>query len=209
MNTYIIDIETKPLEANELKRLAPEFKADSRLKDPVKIAEDLKSKEAAFFDKAALSALTSSVFALGVWEVGKNQPVIHCNNDEKVVIAEFNKLIQAKDFKLVTFNGNSFDIPFLCRRGLKHGFNFFKKFYKNDGGMNYDAPLIDIAAMWDCRAKTYPSLNDIAVFFGVGGKSKSEELFYQVWEKDQAAATKYLYNDLDLTKKIAETWGVI
>jgi hypothetical protein len=208
MSTYIIDIETKPLDINELKKLAPDFKADSRLKDPVKIAEDLKAKEASFFDKAALSALTSSVFALGVWEAGKDKPAIHCDNDEKKIIGEFHKLL-GKDTKIITFNGNGFDIPFLCRRALKHGLNLFGNFYKPDGGMNYDNKSIDIAAMWDCRAKTYPSLNEIATFFGVGSKPKSEELFYQVWEKDKEAATKYLYNDLDLTKKIAEMWGLI
>jgi len=208
MKTYIIDIETEPLSREELKAFVPEFKADSRLKDPVKIAEDLLSKESAFYTKATLNALTSKVCAIGIWDVSQPEPQLLCGGDEEKLISTFGDLLKDKS-KFITFNGAGFDIPFLCRRGLKYGKDFFSKFFRIDGGLSYDAPLIDLAAMWDCRRKDYTSLNELALHLGVGSKEKGEELFYQTWNRDQAEAKAYLRNDLDLTKKIAKKWGII
>jgi hypothetical protein len=92
---------------------------------------------------------------------------------------------------------------------LKYGKNLFTKFFRTDGGFAYDAGSIDLAAMWDCRRKDYTSLKELALHLGVGDKDKSEELFYQTYERDPEAAKAYLRNDLLLTKKIAEKWQLI
>jgi DNA polymerase elongation subunit (family B) len=219
MNTYIIDIETAPLSKEEIAPFIPEFKADSRLKDPVKVAEDLRSKEASFYDKCTLSALTSKVCAIGIWEIGKEEPELYCGMSEEKLINIFSDLLVYFDgadgmpggraYNIITFNGNNFDIPFLCRRGLKYGKNLFTKFFRTDGGFAYDSGSIDLAAMWDCRRKDYTSLKELALHLGVGDKDKSEELFYQTYERDPEAAKAYLRNDLLLTKKIAEKWQLI
>ena len=74
MKTYILDIETAPLAQNEILRFAPEFKADSRLKDPAKIAEDLKTKQEKFISNAALNPLVSKVCAVGLLDGSGKYP---------------------------------------------------------------------------------------------------------------------------------------
>lgn len=215
---YVIDIETEPLEKEELAPFVPEFKADSRLKDPVKIAEDLKSKEVNFYEKSTLSALTSKVCALGICEIGKEEPELYCGMAEEKLINIFSDLLtfstaangaSGRAYEIITFNGNNFDIPFLCRRGLKYGNNMFTKFFRTDGGIGYDSGLVDLAVMWDCRRKDYTSLKELALHLGVGDKPKDDKLFYQKYAENPEAAKDYLKNDLILTKKIAEKWGLV
>jgi hypothetical protein len=217
MKTYIIDIETAPLADAALQVFLPEFKADSRLKDPIKIAEDIKAKEASFYEKATLSPLTSEVCALGVWEVGKDEPELYCGTPEEKLINIFSDLLVYSDdstavrqYDIITFNGNNFDIPFLCRRALKYGKNLFSKFFRTDGGLAYDSGLLDLAAMWDCRRRDFTSLRELALHLGVGDKDKKGgELYYQTYSRDPEAAKRYLHNDLLLTKSVAQKWGII
>jgi DNA polymerase elongation subunit (family B) len=207
MNTVIIDIETRPLEADKLNSFKPEFKADARLKDPVKVAEDLASKEAQFVQKAALSAFTGEICAIGVWDTEKEEPELHCGLPEKELIEIFSGLVKGHS-KLVTFNGIHFDIPFLCRRGLLYGHNLFFEFFRTDGALAFNDRLIDLAAIWDCRQRSYPSLHELSLHLGIGGKPKTEELYYQMWERNQEEAKAYLRNDLFLTKEAAKFWGI-
>lgn len=215
MKTYIVDIETAPLTDGEIAKFAPEFKADSRLKDPVKIAEDIKSKQEKFKTNAALSSLTASICAIGIWDTSKAEPDMYYDTSEKSIIEKFIDLLDEKNLtrtRLVTFNGMNFDIPFICRRALLYGKDLFPIFYRIDGGFKIldKAPIfIDLAAIWDCRRKDYISLNDMAIYFGVGKKTNDGELFYQMLARDKKVAEAYLKNDLDMTKKIAEKWGLI
>jgi len=215
MKTYIIDIETAPLPPGEIEAFQPEFKADTRLKDPIKIAEDIKNKKEKFIANAALNPLTSYICALGIWEISQNQPELYISTNEKNIIEAFLELIKEENLtrtRLVTFNGMNFDIPFLCRRGLLYGYDMFPTFYRMDGGFKIldKAPIfIDLAAIWDCRRKDYISLNDLAIYMKVGKKNKNEDLFYQLLEKNKDIAKEYLINDLRLTKAIAEKWGLI
>jgi hypothetical protein len=215
MKTYIIDIETAPLPQNQIEAFQPEFKADTRLKDPIKIAEDIKNKKEKFIANAALNPLTSYICALGVWETSQKEPELYISNSEKNIIEAFLELIKEENLtrtRIVTFNGMNFDIPFLCRRGLLYGHDIFPTFYRIDGCFKIldKAPVfIDLAAIWDCRRKDYISLNDLAIYMGVGKKNKNEDLFYQLLEKNKDVAKDYLINDLKLTKDIAEKWGLI
>ena len=215
MKTYIIDIETAPLPPKLIEAFQPEFKADTRLKDPIKIAEDIKNKKEKFIANAALNPLTSYICALGIWETSQKQPELYISTNEKNIIEAFLELIKEENLtrtRLVTFNGMNFDIPFLCRRGLLYGYDIFPTFYRIDGGFKIldKAPIfIDLAAIWDCRRKDYISLNDLAVYMQVGKKNKNEDLFYQLLEKNKDIAKDYLINDLKLTKDIAEKWGLI
>jgi hypothetical protein len=215
MKTYIIDIETAPLPQNQIEAFQPEFKADTRLRDPIKIAEDIKNKKEKFISTAALNPLTASICALGVWDTSENQPSLYYGMDEKKIIEKFLSLIREENLtrtRLVTFNGMNFDIPFLCRRGLLHGYDMFPTFYRLDGGFKIldKAPIfLDLAAIWDCRRKDYISLNDLAIYMGVGKKNIDSELFYKLLEKNKKEAEEYLINDLRLTRGIAEKWGLI
>ena len=215
MKTYIIDIETAPLPEKDIVVFQPDFKADTRLKDPIKIAEDLKNKREKFISSAALNPLTASICAIGIWDISKTQPDLHHSVPEKNIIEKFLELIKEENLsrtKFITFNGMNFDIPFICRRALLYGNDIFPTFYRIDGGFKIldKAPIfIDLAAIWDCRRKDYISLNDLAIYMRVGKKTHEGELFHQLLSKNRVEAEQYLTNDLMLTKGIAEKWGLI
>ena len=192
----------------------PEIKAAGNLKDPVKIAADIEDKKAKFYDQAALNPLTAKVCAVGVWEVGKASPVLHHSKDEKDLITVFSNLCVGNvsgvpEIEIITFNGISFDIPFLCRRALKYGKNLFPWFFGIDGSLSRNAPLIDLAAIWDCRRKDYVSLNELSIHLGNGTKTKSKELFWQTLKRDVKEAEAYLTHDLSLTYENAKSMGLI
>lgn len=201
MTKYIMDIETEPYDESILLAGAPEFRAAGNLKDPAKIIEDIAKKEAKYLEDAALSALTASICAIGLWEVGKDKPVCYLGN-EKDFFPEVCKLLADPSCHTITFGGSYFDYPFLCRRALLYGFNLFGVFFNETGYMNsYHS---DISRTWDCGRKEYTSLKEIARHLGVGDKEGSGEFFYKTLREDKVQAEKYLVNDLTLTKKIAE-----
>ena len=218
MIQVIVDIETEPLPAEQLEAFMPEIKASGVLKDPVKIAADIEDKKQKFYDQAALSALTASVCAIGVWEVGKKAPALYHTAQGKTeadLITVFSNLTISSlehgrpEIEVITFNGHSFDVPFLCRRGLKYGRNMFPNFFNQDGSLDRSAPLVDLAAIWDCRRKDYISLNDMSMFLGTGSKPKSKELFWQMLKRDVAEAESYLTRDLELTLLNAQRMGLL
>lgn len=199
----VLDIETRPIAAEKLAQFKPEFKADARLKDPVKVAEDLAGKEAQFVQKAALSAFTGEICAMGLWNTVEKEPELLCGVSEKDIIARFSELVRNGN-RFITFNGNAFDLPFLCRRGLLYGHNLFFQLFRTDGALAYNNNIVDLAAIWDCRQRGYPSLHELSLHLGVGSKPKGEELYYQTWERDPEEAKAYLRNDLQLTLECAK-----
>ena len=215
MKTYILDIETAPLENVEIMRFAPEFKADSRLKDPGKIAEDLKSKQEKFISTAALNPLVAKICAVGLLDVDAPADVttseaITYGEDEQALLKVIASMLDGGDVRLITFNGTAFDLPFICRRGLLYGINLFDYFFRPDGGIKIaDSLHIDLAAKWDCRRKDYVSLRDLARFLGVGDKPADGPLFHEQIKTNVRGALAYLMNDLQLTKSIAKKWKII
>jgi hypothetical protein len=75
-------------------------------------------------NKPGLHWLTGRVFCICIKPLGK--PVMtFCDEDENAILSAFYEyLLTLKPVNLVTFNGHSFDIPFLYMRGLVHGLDF-------------------------------------------------------------------------------------
>lgn len=209
---YIIDIETAPLEENEILKYAEDIKADSRLKDPVKIAEDLRAKKEKLVSSAPLSALTGKICGLGILDGDKGTTTILSGLDaafEKKAIEHFETLLQ-KGNTLITFNGLKFDVPYICRRGLLYGKNLFSKFFKLDGYALSHIQHIDLAQVWDCKCYDFVSLAKLSKFLGVGEKTETGVFFHEQLQQGQVKlAEQYLENDLQLTWKIAKKFGVL
>jgi predicted PolB exonuclease-like 3'-5' exonuclease len=209
---YIIDIETAPLAEAELLKYAEEIKADSRLKDPVKIAEDLRAKKEKLISAAPLSALTGKICGFGVMNAFTGEINISAgleDNYEKQALTEFETLIVPGN-TLITFNGGRFDIPYLCRRGLLYGKNLFSKFFKLDGYPLSQVIHIDLAQVWDCRCREYVSLAKLAAFLKVGEKTEEGTFFHESLAANKSREAKaYLENDLKLTLNIAKKFGVV
>jgi predicted PolB exonuclease-like 3'-5' exonuclease len=121
---YGFDIETIRNDAM-ISRL-PEPTADSRLKDPVKIAADIAEKKAEQVNKMALDPFTGRVLCVAlVSEDEAGCPILEEATDdaERNLIQQVFSVIGRSDMRLVTWNGAGFDLPFLYKRALCLGVN--------------------------------------------------------------------------------------
>jgi predicted PolB exonuclease-like 3'-5' exonuclease len=210
---YIIDIETSPLSEPEILKYAEDLKPDSRLKDPVKVAEDLKNKKDKLVTCAPLSALTGKICGFGILDTATGKISTSCGLDaayELTAIESFMALLQTGN-TLITFNGLRFDLPYLCRRALLYNKVLFNRFFKLDGypQPNSEVSHIDLALVWDCKCREYVSLAKLATFLQVGEKKEVGTFFYQQLEAGKEEEAKsYLANDLKLTWEVAKKFGV-
>ena len=120
MRYIILDLETVP--HPDAHRWAEPVKADSRLKDPVKIAESIKEKTAERDERFGLDPDCNRIVALGFHVVGGADPECYLMRDE-FEEREHLKLFWdiyrgVPDTRLVTFNGLKFDLPVLMRRSM-------------------------------------------------------------------------------------------
>jgi len=121
----VLDIETAPDEAAVRRKLAapPEFTAPANYKDPAKIEayriEKAQSWEVETREKAGLSPTTGRVVA---WCAGftAEAEVAGAGDDERELLRGVGVAL-AGTGTLVTFNGESFDVPFLRARMLRYG----------------------------------------------------------------------------------------
>lgn len=121
MSRYlIVDIETVP--HPDAHQWASAVKAAANLKDPEKIAADLKAKAEKQADEFGLDPDCNRIVALGFHVVGGSDPECFLMRDEfeeRQHLLEFWQVYrQVSDTKLVTFNGFRFDLPVLMRRSM-------------------------------------------------------------------------------------------
>lgn len=204
MNYTILDVETGPLSESELAQFRPEFKADSRLKDPDKIRANILEKEQAWKEDLALSAVTGKVLCIGTmrgltWD--------WYGSEEKLIIQQLftwmeNEIQQGN--LIVGFCSRSFDIPFLIRRAFHHGLKVPACFWQ---GRYLSDQFVDIAERWACGSRDPRdriSLDNLSKHLGTGQKNGDGADFAQLWATDRAKALEYLRNDLVLAQKAYE-----
>jgi hypothetical protein len=216
MTSLILDIETGSLPALALAKLMPEFTAPKNIKDPVKVAEAIEAKRAAFVDDAALDALTGRIVAVGILAVDgdtETPAILHGDGDEAALLREtWHTLTAWHDSPpsgvMVTYNGHSFDLPYLVRRSWLLGVPV--PLWVRRGRYWCDA-FVDIREAWQCGDRTASTggLDGLARAFGLAGKNGSGKHFAALWHSDRAAAEFYLLNDLKLTAAIAGKMGVL
>lgn len=199
----VFDIETGPRPVAELEALMPEFDAPANYKDPAKIAEAIEQKRAAWIEKAALSALTGRVLAIGCLIDGEYHAKIAGDDLAEVdVIRWFWSLVGTRTL-LIGFNSNRFDLPFLFRRSWSLG--ILPPLRSN--GRSF-AGSIDLMEAYQLGDRTdYVSLDTVAKFLGVGAKTGSGGQFADLLKFDVDAAARYLENDVMLTARVAERMG--
>ncbi|MBN2069590.1 MAG: ribonuclease H-like domain-containing protein [Opitutales bacterium] len=209
MKPIIFDIETGPLPRTEIAQFEPEFEAPSNWKDPHKIKECIQSKQAEWYEKCALSATTGKVLAIG-WMYPDEEPQVLCSGDEATDIRTFWDLITyhgAVVSKLVGFNSNSFDLPFLARRSWKLGVRPPAVLMS---GRYLCKQCIDILDLWRCGVTSDRiSLDNLSKYLGIGAKNGHGALFAQMLKEDPEQALRYLKNDVQLTFKCARSMGIV
>lgn len=212
--TIVFDAETAPLAPEILEERVPEFEADSRLVDPVKIRASIAAKKQEWLDKAALNALTGQVLCIGLSVDGEFRTLSGLEPD--VLRGFFETISTAKEhasgaLQIVGYNSHIFDLPMICRRSWLLGVRVPSWIRR---GRYWSELFVDLREQWMCgdrvpdRTKT-EGLNGLCKAFGIGEKSGDGKYFGKLWESDRVAALAYLRNDILLTQRLAEKMNII
>jgi predicted PolB exonuclease-like 3'-5' exonuclease len=175
------------------------------------VAEARQQHERDFIDKAALSATTGRLVAIGLYRPdNKQSSIIDCADEAKVLAAFWQKYRQCRESgcHLVGFNIFGFDLPFLMQRSWIHQIDVPATLINNN--RYFDQIFVDLMQTWACgRYGCYSSLDMVARALGIGGKNGDGAEFAKLWETDRNAAVAYLTNDLTMTAGIAARMGFI
>jgi hypothetical protein len=220
MGIMVFDIETGPLPDSHIEQLMPEFDESTvktgNLKDEAKIQAKIDAASAAhretWFGKAALSPLTGEVLAIGYHDTLPDTFCHTCVGDEFTearLLGDFWNLyssLTSKGGRLIGFNSNSFDLPFIVKRSWFCGVPVPKS-VMDRGRFNKSVDLLEV---WRITNRNeYISLNAVAKAFGLPGKSGSGADFAKTFKEDHDEAIRYLKRDVELTYDIAMRMQVI
>lgn len=126
MNPIVLDIETRPDPAialsdewwaNRREKIEP----DGRLKDPLKIAEDIDRKLDGERAKMALGPVTGLIACIGWQAWNDEEPTVltvpeATRAGELALLKQFAFRMPQHPDLLITWNGRSFDVPFVIGR---------------------------------------------------------------------------------------------
>ena len=202
MSYSVWDCETGPLPDDQLNRLMPKFEPPANYTNEEKIAAWLKDKQADWKDKAALSALTGRVLAIGIRYSTGVEVIMQNDDDEAQILRDFWHDCLNFEFADLWVGHNiiGFDLPFLMRRSMLLGVPVPHVIRP----MRYfDPRFIDTMEKWDLGTHERISLDTLSKALGVGAKSGSGKDFAKLWREDRDAALAYLRHDLELTEKCA------
>ncbi len=184
--------------------------------------------------KAALSALTGTVKAIGVWNTaGTSKTIVAVDPDainlgqspigqdviyidlptEGRLLKWFWDTWRLSGSVWVGHNIHGFDLPFLIRRSWMNGV-IVPEGVQQQGGRYFSNQLVDTMARWNCGGRDYVKLEVISRFFG--GQEKPSDCtgadFARLFDnggEDRLAALRYLAGDLEMTAHAAEAMGII
>ena len=124
-NCIVLDLETagNP-ETLAMPGVMPDFEGRAGTKDPLKLAAQIAEKKDKWLDKVALDPNYGMIIVAGL----KNSTVEHVfTGEEKSIIEQTWEGL--KDWQeLITYNGKSFDVPFLLKRSWYCGIKPSNKF---------------------------------------------------------------------------------
>lgn len=131
MRQIVFDIETSGVDLNTLSESQQEYLLREANKEKDELLKKEKTDEAERW--LSLYPFTAKVVAIGMYDVAKEKPYVYYESEEKKewiseeknvtykgmseeeMLASFWRVIAATD-QVITFNGRSFDIPFLMLR---------------------------------------------------------------------------------------------
>lgn len=179
---------------------------------------DLEQAEAKYWeevlDKAALSALTGEVLAIG-YRGEKVTIDFQGDRSEAMMLATFwkqYKSLRSVGRKMVGFNIGGFDMPFIVQRSWILGIPVPDSVFI--GPQRYlDQTFIDLMKLWSAgQWGAFTKLDTICKCLGIPGKPEgiSGGDFARLFRdpETQQQAIDYLNNDLDMTFGVAERLGV-
>lgn len=200
----IFDCETGPRPLAEIEQFMPKEWPLGNLKDPDKIEAAVAAKRQAWLDDAALNPLTAQILVIGVLQDGV---VTFLAGDEKTILAQFWRMaedILAVSGSLVGFNIKQFDLPLLIKASWRHGVHVSSLIRTRwHGRVYFNENIIDLRDEWQLGDRqAHGSLDSISRLIGGPGKSGHGKNFATLYQSDQAAALKYLSDDLRETERV-------
>lgn len=208
MKKTVFDIETRAQADLNLREIWEEALASvpANYKDEAKINAKAQEIFDNLVEKAALSALTGEVCAIGYTEAGSDVvKIIHGKQEADILTEFFGAISQngALNSYLIGFNSKNFDIPFLLQRAWKLGLQIPQGITDTGAGrLRLSAMNIDLMESFNFGAKAFVSLDKVARFLGVGKKTGNGAQFWELYNSDKEAALAYLDNDVRLTEAI-------
>lgn len=201
----ICDIETGPAPDGILDELKPVFEANKTLKDPDKIVADLKAKEAAWREKAALSPLTGQILAIGL--LGEEGEQIL--TDTEAGMLEYFWEIWGEGSRFVGFNVR-FDFKFMAVRSWALGVPVPVDLMEGRYFNKRICCLQEVVTFYGKEVTGF-SLDAVCKTFGLPGKmpGMTGADFAQVFQEDREKALAYLRADLAATAALSARLGVV
>jgi hypothetical protein len=161
-------------------------------------------------DKAALSAITGQVLAIGYG--GNGETVDHGMSEEELLSrfwAKFKKCRETRR-KMIGFNIKKFDVPFIVQRSFILAVDVPESYMD---GRYLSATFVDLNDAWMCGNYGYSgNLDEIARACGVGRKTEgvSGAHFAELYsnEATRPQAIDYALNDVVITRAVANRISV-
>lgn len=225
MKHIIFDIETAPQDTDKLlanlSPFNPEEVKVGNIKDPelikAKIASAKEKHEKDYIAKAALSAATGRVVAIGLkfedgWEMVSSTDEA---NEHKLLEQFWALFTKHNDGHGVTdFIGHNiydFDLPFLVRRSWVKGVKVPYGIYTHKGNRTFwNDHFVDTRSAWMLgQREGLSNLDLLGRLLHGAGKNGDGAQFYELMLTDPQKAKEYLHNDLVLTEAIAKKIGLM
>jgi len=193
---YILHIETAPLPMEQLITAAPTFRAAANIKDPKKIEEDIEKRKNKYFEEAAYNAATAKICALAWMDISDMKvQSVNSEFEEDLLPELFDMLTKPEYAHTYTFRGLKFVYPFICRRALTLGINFFDVFFGEKGHRLH----FDIAQIWACGSSSHPeSLEEITKVLSINYMDNPQP-YYKLRAADAHNATNHAGEQLTST----------
>jgi len=221
----VFDIETIGMEFETLDKISQEYL--------LQYAEDEEEEEEAK-ERLGFSPLTGEIAAIGVLNPDTNKGAIYLrtndrqittNNqleegiaietgDEKQIIEKFWEAAKSYNY-FITFNGRTFDAPFLMIRSAILGIRPTKNLLSNRylGSQKYDTLHVDLADQFSFygAVRRRPSLHMFAKAFGIKSPKEQgitgDDMNQLYKEEKWMEIAKYNLGDLKATKELYEKWN--
>lgn len=170
-----------------------------------------------FLDRAALSALTGQVLAIGYRQrngrVAIDPPEIA---DEANILERFWTLsldCLCSGEQLVGFSIKGFDLPFMVRRSWALGVGVPEGVFSGPDHRYFGGQFVDLMERWQCGNRMqFESADRIALHLGVTRKTGNGADFARLWwgsSEERQQAVDYLKNDLLNHQELGEAMGII
>lgn len=191
-----------------------------------------------FTEKAALSATSGCVKAVGMWFDTSEHPLINCvdasvgedvsrqeaelpmtvgfwNSEEKLIGFFWGVIASNASHSAAGHNIHGFDLPFLVRRSWILGVEVPDSIWApGQYGRYFNPRFIDTMQRWGCGSRDFVKLDEIDRALGHQGKPDDctgadfARLFDNGGE-DRLKALLYLRNDLAMTRRVAEAMQLL